>query len=269
MHIPGHVLDPATSISTGMAAATAVGYSLYRVRNDRPLHSASRIGAVAACVFAVQMLSFPISGGTSGHLLGGFLAAIVLGPWAGMLAITAVLVVQCLLFGDGGLTALGANVLNMAVVGSVLGYAVYHCIRRTICGKAGQLAAAALASWFTVVVAAFLCAIEISIPGHYELTATLTAMVPAHALIGMGEALATTAAIACLLNWAPGSLYTGQQRCHEPTHQRRLEWATFAAALVMATLLSPFASSLPDTLEATLTVESVSNVAPPATNAVS
>ncbi len=252
MHIPGHALDPATSITTGLAAAAAAGYSIYRVRTDRRSYSPTTSGVAAACIFAVQMLNFPLPGGTSGHLLGGVLAGIVLGPWAGILTVTAVLVVQCFLFGDGGATALGANVLNMAVVGSGLGYGIYHITSRSLYGVQGRLAAAALASWISAVTGASLCAVELSLGGQYGLTSALAAMGPAHMLIGIGEAAATVSTLAILLNLQCLYQYDCRKaRITDATRQRNLI-AGLMAALFMAVAVSPFASRLPDALEAAL-----------------
>jgi cobalt/nickel transport system permease protein len=265
MHIHDHVLDPATSISTGLAATAAVGYSLYRLRSDTPghqtqthqtpSHDPSLIGVTAACIFAVQMLNFPLPGGTSGHLLGGVLAGIVLGPWAGILTVTAVLIVQCFLFGDGGATALGANVLNMAVVGSGLGYGIYYVVSRLLHGIQGRLAGAALASWTAAVIGASLCAVELSLGGQYGLTSALAAMGPAHMLIGIGEAAATVAVLAVLSN--AGDEYDCSKTRITAARPKRSIVTGLATVLFLAAAVSPFVSQLPDALEAVLSTRAV------------
>ncbi len=150
MHIPDHVMDPSTEFVTVAIATAGIGYAAYRVSRELPPNRFRLLGVVAACVFAAQMLNFPVSSGMSGHLIGAVLAAIILGPWAGMLAVSAVLVVQCVLFQDGGITAFGANVINMAMVGSLIGYAVYDRVRTRIGGKIGSIIGAVAASWVSV-----------------------------------------------------------------------------------------------------------------------
>ena len=150
------------------------------------------------------MVNFPILGGTSGHLLGGVLAAVVLGPWAGVLAMSVVLIVQCLLFYDGGLTALGANIVKMALAGSLGGYAVYATIVRLKPTAPMHVAAAVVASWVSVQLAAALCRyLELWWSGTYPLGAVLPAMLIVHTLIGIGEALITGSVVAFLCRVRP------------------------------------------------------------------
>ena len=172
------------------------------------------LGVTTAFVFAAQMLNFPVAMGTSGHFLGAVLAAVLLGPLNGCLVFAAVLVIQCLLFADGGLTALGVNVFNMGIVGGMGGYALFRLVtamlpesRRTF------LFAAALASWFSVVMAAVACAAELALSGTAPLRMVLPAMTLVHALIGIGEALITVATLSVILaarpdvvgEWRPAS----------------------------------------------------------------
>jgi cobalt/nickel transport system permease protein len=140
-----------------------------------------------------------VAGGTSGHLLGGALAAILLGPWAGMLTITSVLAIQALLFQDGGLLALGANIFNMAVVGVLLAWVVYTSVKRLL-GSRGwaQLAAGFAAAWLSVVVASLVAAVELGISGASPWAVVLPAMGGVHALIGIGEGLITVAVLSFL-----------------------------------------------------------------------
>jgi cobalt/nickel transport system permease protein len=157
------------------------------------------MGVAAAFIFAAQMVNFPIASGTSGHLGGGVLAALLLGPWAGTLVMTAVLVLQALLFQDGGITALGANVLNMGVLGCMLGFVVYRLLRRMLPGTRGALLAAFLTAWLAVVLGASLAAAELALSGTIPLRLVLPTMAGIHALIGVGEGLITAAALAFLL----------------------------------------------------------------------
>jgi cobalt/nickel transport system permease protein len=199
------------------------------------------MGVMAAFIFAAQMINFPVAGGTSGHLIGGALAAIALGPWAAMLVMAAVVGVQALLFQDGGLLALGANVLNMGVVPAAIGYGLYR-------GAAGaarpvRLAVAGTAAWLSVVGAALLTALQLWLSGASSLTLVVPAMLGVHALIGVGEALITVAALSFVLRTRPdlveGAALSGGRG-----------WvpAGLVASLAVV-LLAPFASADPDGLE--------------------
>ncbi len=202
MHIPdalfqAHALE--VNLATAAASAAAAAVALARTRsldaNRTPL-----LGVTAAFIFAAQMLNFPIGGPTSGHVLGAVLAAVMLGPFSAFLAMTVVLVIQCFMFGDGGLTVLGANIFNMAVVGVFGGYAAFRLLKAALPKNgAGFLAAVAVAAWFSVVAAAAACAVELAVTGVVELRHGLPAMLALHAVIGAGEAIVTTAAVALVL----------------------------------------------------------------------
>jgi cobalt/nickel transport system permease protein len=165
------------------------------------------MAVVSAFIFAAQMLNFPVMGGTSGHLLGGVLAAVLLGPCAGAIAIAVVLAVQCLIFQDGGLTALGANIFNMSFVGAVGGYYIYAMIRKGMSGNRGILTAAAIAAWFSVVAASAVCAIELAVSGTSPINVALPAMAGVHALIGIGEAAITVLVLSFVLKVRPDLVY--------------------------------------------------------------
>jgi cobalt/nickel transport system permease protein len=165
------------------------------------------IGVTAAFIFAAQMLNFTVAGGTSGHLLGGALAAILLGPWAGMLVLTSVLTVQALLFQDGGLLALGANLFNMAVVGVLLGWATYEGLKRVFGEKTWSTAVSGfVAAWLSVVVASLVAAVELAASGTYPAGVALAAMGAVHALIGLGEGGITVAVLLFLRATRPDLL---------------------------------------------------------------
>lgn len=154
------------------------------------------MGVMAAFIFAAQMFNFQVIGGTSGHLLGGVLAAVLLGPWAGTLVMACVVAVQALLFQDGGLLVLGANIFNMGIVGTLGGYAVYRALCRLFGGEErGRIPAAGIAAWLSVVAAAFAMTVQLVLSGTTPLELALPAMVGIHALIGVGEGLITMAAL--------------------------------------------------------------------------
>lgn len=199
MHIPDGFLSTPVWVAAGALSAAAVAVGVVRVGRNMEEKQVPLMGVVGAFVFAAQMVNFPIASGTSGHLGGGVLAALLLGPWAGTLVMTAVLVVQALLFQDGGITAMGANVLNMGVLGCLLGFVLYRLLRRLLHGTRGALVSAFLSAWLIVVLSAYLAAVEIAFSGTIPLRLVLPAMVGVHALIGIGEALITAAALAFLL----------------------------------------------------------------------
>src|SRR3982751_6133133 len=154
MHIPDGFLDGKTACAAAVLAVGGLATALWHTKHHLPRRRVPLMGLCGAFIFAAQMLNFPVAGGTSGHLIGGVLASVLLGPSAAIIVITAVLIVQCLLFHDGGITALGANILNMGIVSSVGGYFVYRAVWRLIPSAVGRLAAIAFASWVATVLAA-------------------------------------------------------------------------------------------------------------------
>jgi len=163
-------------------------------------------GVMAAFVFASQMFNFPVGGGTSGHFLGATLIAILLGPWASVLIMTTVLTVQCLVFQDGGITALGANIFNMGVVGGFFGYYVNTIIQLFIQGRKGTLIGSFTAAWCSIVLSAICCAIELGVSGTIPLKLGIPAMAGIHAIIGIGEGLITAATLSLLARVRPDLL---------------------------------------------------------------
>jgi len=152
------------------------------------------MGMMGAFIFVAQMLNFPVMGGTSGHLIGAALAAIVLGPWAAIIVMSLVIIAQCLIFQDGGLLALGANILNMGIIAPLAAYLVHRFFTKVV-GDRGRLVAGFGAAWFSVVAASAVTALELAISGTVPLGAVLPAMVGVHSLIGIGEGLATVAVL--------------------------------------------------------------------------
>ncbi len=203
MHIPDGFLDLQTSVAAGAIAAGAVGYASYALRRRVDPEKIPVMGVAGAFVFAAQMINFPVAGGTSGHLLGAALAAILLGPWAAVLVMTAVLVIQCFVFQDGGALALGANVLNMGLMGVLLGYATYASVGKVSRRVRVRYVASFLAAWVAVMAGAFLCCWELIISGTAAPQVVLPAMLGVHALIGVGEGVITVAALALVSRSRP------------------------------------------------------------------
>jgi len=205
MHIPDGFLDLKTTITTAVASAGGLGYGVKEIRKKLGDKHIPLLGVTAAFIFAAQMLNFPIAGGTSGHFLGAALAAILLGPWASLLIITVVLAVQCLGFADGGITALGANIFNMGIIGGVLTYyLIFLPLRKTLPKtKRGFLTTSAITAWASVFIASIIVALELSISGTSPLNVALPAMAGVHALIGIGEAIITSVVLVGVINIRP------------------------------------------------------------------
>jgi cobalt/nickel transport system permease protein len=209
MHIPDGFISTGTAAATWIASAGGVGYAVRRVNRELGERQVPLMGVTAAFIFAAQMMNFTVAGGTSGHLLGGALAAILLGPWAGMLVLTAVLAVQALLFQDGGLLALGANVFNMAIIGVLVGWVVYSGLKRLLGETRGNwttMIAGFAAAWLSVVVASLVAAVELAVSGTSPWAVALPAMGLVHMLIGVGEGLITVAVLAFLRVTRPDQL---------------------------------------------------------------
>jgi len=209
MHIPDGFLSTGVAVATGVVSAGVIGYSLHKSREELDEKSVPLLAVCAAFVFAAQMLNFPVAGGTSGHFLGGVLAAVLLGPWLGSLVIGLVLLVQCLGFADGGLTALGANVFNMAVIGAILGYYIFYGIKSLLPKtRTTFLAATGIAAWLSVFLASGICAVELAVSGTTPLSVTLPAMLGVHSIIGVGEALITVVVLGLVLAVRPDLVRT-------------------------------------------------------------
>ena len=253
MHLPDGFLN--LPIAAGMAAASTgvVGVALRKCRSTLDDRAEALLGVTAAGVFAAQMVNFPIPGGTSGHLLGGALAGVVLGPWAGLVAITCVLIVQCFLFADGGLLALGANVFNMGVIGCLAGHGIYTLIRPWAATNSAKAMAAGFAAWCATIIAAAVCALQLSMSGSFGLTRALYLMVGIHAVIGIGEAIITALVMRALLE--RGRLVTNDAVTAETNSTLRPRTVFLGGLSLTATivvLLAPFSSNLPDGLERSL-----------------
>lgn len=213
MHVPDGFLDVVTSISTGVVAVVGVGLALRGARRELDERTAPLAGLVAAFVFATQMVNFPVGAGTSGHLLGGALAAALVGPWTGVLVITVVLFVQALLFADGGLTALGTNVTLMGLVGVGVGWLVLVLVRRLLPQRLASVPiAAALGALVSVPAAALVFTGLFAVGGVADIPVgtVATAMVGWHSLIGIGEAVITGLVVSSVVATRPDLVYAAR-----------------------------------------------------------
>ncbi|KOY50223.1 energy-coupling factor ABC transporter permease [Streptomyces sp. XY332] len=277
MHVPDGFIDAPVSIAAGVAAAGAVAVSLRGARRELDERAAPLAGLVAAFIFAVQMLNFPVAAGTSGHLLGGALAAILVGPWTGVLCVSVVLLMQGVLFADGGLTALGVNVVTMGVVTVVVAYAVFRGLLKLLPDTRRSVTVAAFAgALLSVPGAAVMFTLLYALGGTTDvpLGKVLTAMVGVHVLIGIGEAVITAATVGAVLAVrpdlvhgarglaAPLKLRVGGELVDAPAaapaavppavaaRSAKPVWITgLVTALVLAGFVSFYASASPDGLE--------------------
>jgi cobalt/nickel transport system permease protein len=244
MHVPDGFLSIAVSIVLWMLALMAIAVALKRVGQDMGERLIPVMGVLAAAIFAGQMLNFSVAGGTSGHLLGAALATVVLGPWGALLVMTSVVSLQALIFQDGGLLALGANIVNMGVIAVAVSHFVLRSLQRLGSGKpAGIFLGAGLAAWLSIVVASLACAIELSASGTSPASLAIPAMAGIHGLIGLGEAVITVGAV--------GFLYSARRDLLDEGVQHRGAAVWVAGALISAVLvgLAPLASTRPDGLK--------------------
>ncbi|HRW05328.1 MAG TPA: energy-coupling factor ABC transporter permease [Caldilineaceae bacterium] len=212
LHIPDGFLSAPVAIIGWVLAVLTIAYALRQTREQLGERQIPLLGVLAAFIFAAQAINFPVAGGTSGHLLGGALAAIVLGPWAAVLVMTAVIALQGLLFQDGGLLVMGWNIINMGILTAFTGYLIYLAIKRI--GGSEQrsiLIGGAIGAWLSVEVGASATAIQLALSGTTPLNIGLPAMFGVHALIGIGEALITVGALALILRSRPDLLRQGEQ----------------------------------------------------------
>lgn len=206
------------------------------------------MGVLAAFIFAAQAVNFPVAVGTSGHLIGAALAAILLGPWAATLVMTAVVAIQGLLFQDGGLIVMGWNIVNMGVVAAFSGYFAYAAARRLAgASRSGTLAASFAAGWISVVVAAAATSIELAASGTAPLALGMAAMSSVHAVIGIGEGIITAAAIGLILAARPELVGAG---AHAPGGRSAVVVLSGLLVALVVASLAPLASPSPDGLEA-------------------
>lgn len=259
MHIPDGFVSAPVSLAAAAVAVAGLGVCLAGARRQLDERTAPLAGLVAVFVFAMQMINFPVAAGTSGHLIGGALAAILVGPYAGALAISVVIMVQGLVFADGGLSAMGLNLINMAFIPVLVGWVVFRLLMRVLPARPPAVMAAAFVAGFSSVpvsAAAFVAEYALGGSHVFDLRAVLVAMVGVHVLIGLGEGLITALTVAAVYGVRPDLVYG--MRDHAPegatTRGRGLPLWGFVAlglglSLLVAGALSVFASKAPDGLE--------------------
>jgi cobalt/nickel transport system permease protein len=243
LHIPDGFLSLSVSLIFWLLTAAVVAIAVRAVGESLGERQVPLVGVLAAAIFAAQMLNFPVAGGTSGHMLGGALAAIVLGPWAAILAMTAVIGVQALVFQDGGLLVMGANIFDMGIVTVLVGYGVYRAVAGR--GRTARMVAAGVAAWLSVMAAALFASLQIWLSGNADPAVLFPAMMGVHAIIGIGEALLTVGALGLIAAARPDLLREEAVRARGGRG-----WVPAGLAMAAAvTLLAPFASANPDGLE--------------------
>lgn len=243
LHIPDGFLSLVIALLFWAVTIVTVGVAISKTNRSLGEKQVPLMGIMAAFIFAAQMLNFPVAGGTSGHFLGGALAAMVLGPWAGILVMTAVISVQALLFQDGGLLVMGANIFNMGLLTAAIGYGLYRAVAGRSRGT--RLFAAGAAAWLAVLAAALLTSLQLWLSGTSRLEIVVPAMLGVHVLIGIGEALITVAALAFIEQTRPDLLE------EKAVAAKGGSGWVYAGVLIslLAVLLSPLASASPDGLE--------------------
>jgi cobalt/nickel transport system permease protein len=235
MHVPTSMMDGVVCPVAAAVSVCGIAVAAKMAWNAAEKPAPARFAAVSALIFAGQMANFPVQFGTSGHLLGGVLAAALLGVPCGVLAVALVVTLQCLVFADGGLAVLGANLLNMAILGAGVGGWIWH--RLAAAAPQYRMVSLGFAAWFSVLLAATGCALELAAAGTIPLARVFPAMVGVHALIGIGEAAVTVGAMALLTSTVPQA------------STRRPASVLGIAAFVIAMAAAPFACPWPDGLE--------------------
>jgi cobalt/nickel transport system permease protein len=206
MHIPDGFLATEIWAPMWLLTIAIIGYAIGKTNRKLPEKNIPLLGVLAAFVFAAQMLNAPVAGGTSGHLLGGVLSAIILGPMSASVVMASVFIVQGIFFQDGGITALGANIFNMGFIGTIGCYYIFYIIQKAVKGPFGFYGGAALAAWLALVLASAATAIEISLSGTVPMGIVLPAMVSIHSIIGFIEAGVTLAVLSFLGKTRPDLL---------------------------------------------------------------
>ena len=243
LHIPDGFLSLTISILAWIITIILVGFAVKQSQKDLNEKQIPLMGIMAAFIFAAQMINFPVAGGTSGHILGGALAAIVLGPWAGILVMTSVVSLQGLLFQDGGLLVMGANILNMGIIPALIGYGLFRIAANR--PKNVRRVFVAAAAWISVIAAATLTSIQLWLSATSPARIVFPAMLGIHALIGIGEALITVAAFSFISQVRPDLLTNGEHAKHTSKG-----WIVVGGLIsLLVVLFAPLASAFPDGLE--------------------
>lgn len=242
LHIPDGFLSLMISLGCWVITAVFLFFAVRKAQESFDERLVPLAGIMAAFIFAGQMINFPVAGGTSGHLVGATLAFIVLGPSLGLLAMASVIILQALLFQDGGLVVMGANIIVMGIVPGYVGYSLYQFLQKR--SGSMQLAGIGIAAWLSIMLAALVTALLLGLSGTTSLAIAIPSMLGVHALIGVGEALITVGALAFLRQTRP------QLLDHEQEGERSNRWIAGGIALaIVVALFAPFASASPDGLE--------------------
>jgi len=246
MHIPDGFLSVLVSIVLWAISICVIGYALRRVGQDLGERQVPLMGVLAAAIFAGQMLNFSVAGGTSGHLLGATLSTILLGPWAAIIVMTTVVGIQALIFQDGGLLALGANIFNMAVIGVSVSYFAYTSLKKII-GKQkwGVFVSGFVTAWLSIFIASLAAALELAASGTSPANIAVPAMGGIHALIGIGEGLITVGALAFIYAARRDLI---QEGATAPAGGKAI-WVVGLGVAILLAIFSPLASAHPDGLE--------------------
>lgn len=246
MHIPDGFLSIVVSILLWIVSIVILRYTLKRVGRDMNERKVPLVGVLAAAIFAGQMLTFTIAGGTSGHLMGAAIATILLGPWTAILVMTSVVSIQALIFQDGGLLAMGANIFNMAVVGVAVSYMAYRTIQKLSGGLRWSIYAGGfIAAWLSIEIVALSVAFQLALSGTSPANIAIATMGSIHAIIGVGEALITIGALAFIFAARPDFLETGKEQLSGGV----IIWVIGLLLAIGLAIASPLASSHPDGLE--------------------
>jgi cobalt/nickel transport system permease protein len=246
MHIPDGFLSTLVALVLWLVTILVVGYALKRVTADLGERQVPLMGVLAAAIFAGQMLNFAVVGGTSGHLMGAAIATILLGPWAAILVLTCVVGIQALIFQDGGLLVLGANIFNMGIIGVMVSYFTYQTVKRLAGGRSwGIFAGGFVAAWLSIVVTALAVALQLAFSNTSRADIAIPAMAAIHALIGIGEGLITLGALTFIYSTRPDLLKGGEQSAVGG----KFVWVAGLLVALALAIASPLASANPDGLE--------------------
>ena len=246
MHIPDGFLSARVALGYAALSSLALGLACFRLRAQRERGASALLGVSAAFVFAAQLVNFPVAAGTSGHLVGSALAGALLGFPGALLVMSAVIIMQCLVFADGGVFALGANVFNMGVVGCVVGFCCYRLLCGATPSPTRRVASVAFAGWCATIASAVSCAGQLSLSGTARLSVVLPAMLGIHALIGVGEAVISSLIVASVLRFRAELLEDSRPFEAGARPRATAVYAGLGLSVAVAALLAPFADRAPD-----------------------
>ncbi|MCG2722807.1 MAG: energy-coupling factor ABC transporter permease [Thermodesulfovibrionales bacterium] len=247
MHIPDEFLSKGVALSMDLVSGAILVFSIKVIRRQFDRAKMLFAASIAALIFALQMLNFPIAEGTSGHFMGSALAAILFGPAAAMIVLTVVLVIQCFVFGDGGVLALGANIFNMGVIGVFAGYYTYNWLKRLFTGMSGLLFNVFISSWISLILASGSCAVMLGISGTGPTLSVVMSMVSIHMVIGVGEGIIALVIIGLIYRFTPVLTDEKVPICMQPVIKPCS--VIYVLALAVALFLSPYACPFLDGLE--------------------